>query len=450
MQFELTKEFLKNLRKQISAQDTTAISTQLNELHAADIAEIMDELETDEIKYLFTLFDGETKGEIFVELEEETLEEFVDALDSEELATQFIENIESDDAASVIAELDDKKREEVIARLEDVDQASDIVDLLTYEEDTAGSLMAKEVLTANINWTVSKCVREIRRQSESMKNMYIVYVVDDNHRLIGIISLKGLVINSPKELITNLINKDVISIRTKSPLEDVENAMEKYDLVALPVVDELGRLVGRITIDDVVDMIKEDAEKTFQIASGISENIEATDSIWLLTRARLPWLLIGLMGGIAGARIIGLYEEEIQIHPEMAFFIPLIAAMGGNVGVQSSAIIVQGLANNSLGIQGTFSRLFKEFSLGITNGIICAILIFTYNYVFSDSIELAITVSTALFCVVIFAAVFGTWIPLILDKYKIDPALATGPFITTANDVLSIFLYFYIGQLMYS
>ncbi|NQY10131.1 MAG: magnesium transporter [Flavobacteriales bacterium] len=448
MQFELTKEFLTNLRKQISSEDRTALSAQLDELHSADIAEIMDELNNKEIQFLFTLFDGETSGEIFVELEEETLEGFVKEIEPAELVSKFIKHIESDDAASIIGDLSEQKRKEVIANLDDVEQASDIVDLLHYADNTAGSLMAKEVVTANINWTVSRCVREMRRQAENIKNIYILYVIDDNDRLLGIMSLRVLVMTSPKAQISDLINRDVISIKTNSPLEDVQNSMEKYDLVALPVVDELGRLVGRITIDDVVDLIKEEAEKTFQIASGISENIESTDSIWVLTRARLPWLLIGLLGGIAGARIIGLFEDQIQIHPEMAFFIPLIAAMGGNVGVQSSAIIVQALANNSLGIMGVVPRLFKEFSLGIINGVICSILVFAYSY-FTEELNLAITVSTALFCVVIFAAVIGTWIPLLLDKYKIDPALATGPFITTANDVLSIFLYFYIGKLMY-
>ena len=448
MQFELTKEFLTNLRKQISSEDRTALSAQLDELHSADIAEIMDELNNKEIQFLFTLFDGETSGEIFVELEEETLEGFVKEIEPAELVSKFIKHIESDDAASIIGDLSEQKRKEVIANLDDVEQASDIVDLLHYADNTAGSLMAKEVVTANINWTVSRCVREMRRQAENIKNIYILYVIDDNDRLLGIMSLRVLVMTSPKAQISDLINRDVISIKTNSPLEDVQNSMEKYDLVALPVVDELGRLVGRITIDDVVDLIKEEAEKTFQIASGISENIESTDSIWVLTRARLPWLLIGLLGGIAGARIIGLFEDQIQIPPEMAFFIPLIAAMGGNVGVQSSAIIVQALANNSLGIMGVVPRLFKEFSLGIINGVICSILVFAYSY-FTEELNLAITVSTALFCVVIFAAVIGTWIPLLLDKYKIDPALATGPFITTANDVLSIFLYFYIGKLMY-
>ena len=289
----------------------------------------------------------------------------------------------------------------------------------------------------------------MRKQAEQIEHVYTVYVVDEDDLLMGRLQLKKLLLNPIKAKITDIYNQKIRSVNVDEDQEEIANIMEKYDLVALPVVDELGRLLGRITIDDVVDVIKEEAEKDYALASGISGSIESTDSIYVLTRARLPWLLIGLIGGIMGARVIELYEGDLQLYPEMAFFIPLIAAMGGNVGVQSSAIIVQGLANNSLGLSGIWSKLRKEFGVALLNGVVLSVLIFVYNYVFQDSLDLAYTVSLALFCVILVAALFGTFVPLVLDKYEIDPALATGPFITTVNDVLGLFIYFLIGHMLY-
>ncbi|MGD1845842.1 MAG: magnesium transporter, partial [Salibacteraceae bacterium] len=353
------------------------------------------------------------------------------------------------DAADMIGELPDEKQDEVISMLEDLEQASDIVDLLNYEEGTAGALMAKELIAVQEDWNVLTCAKEMRRQGEDIDFVYTVYVVDSAEKLIGTLSVKKLLITPTQVKVRSLYKPSVISVQTSTPQEEVANIMEKYDLVVLPVVDQLGRLVGRITIDDVVDVIKEEADKDYQMASGITQDVESTDSIWVLSRARLPWLLIGLAGGIFGARVIGVYEQDIQLHPEMAYFIPLIAAMGGNVGVQSSAIIVQGLANNTLGLEGMFSKLAKEFGVALLNGLVCSILILGYNLLFSDSLNLSLTVSIALLSVIIVAGLFGTFVPLALDRYKIDPALATGPFITTMNDILGLFIYFWIGRLMY-
>jgi magnesium transporter len=231
--------------------------------------------------------------------------------------------------------------------------------------------------------------------------------------------------------------------------EVVANLMEKYDLVVVPVVDDLNRLVGRITIDDIVDVIKEEADKDYQMASGISESVESSDTAWVLTRARLPWLLVGMVGGILSSKIISNYEDQIQLYPQMAFFIPLIAAMGGNVGVQSSAIVVQSLANKTVGLNSFWKKIFKEVIIGLINGIICSSIILAYNILVDQDINIAITVSIALISVIFFAGVFGTIVPLLLYKYNIDPALATGPFITTTNDIFGTFLYFFIGHLMY-
>ncbi|HHZ65222.1 MAG TPA: magnesium transporter [Flavobacteriales bacterium] len=368
---------------------------------------------------------------------------------SKEIAYQVIDNIESDDAADVIAELPDEVQEEIIKLIEDPEQASDIADLLNYDENTAGGLMAKELIAVNKNWAVLKCVKEMRHQAEIIDDVYAVYVVDNQAKLLGILSLNKLLITPTDTKIEDVYEQNAISVHVETNAEEVANIMDKYDLVVLPVIDNNGTLVGKITIDDVVDVIKEEAEKDYQMASGITDDVESSDKAWVLSKARLPWLLIGLIGGIFGAQIIGLYEHDIQIYPEMAFFIPLIAAMGGNVGVQSSALIVQGLANNTLGVESITSKLIKELGVALINGLICSAVILIYNLVFSDSLALSLTVSVALLSVIIFAGLFGTLIPLLLDRVDVDAALATGPFITTINDILGLVVYFIIGRLMY-
>jgi magnesium transporter len=357
--------------------------------------------------------------------------------------------MESDDAADVLSELSEKKQEEVLQNIEDVEQAGDIVDLLAYDQDTAGGLMAKELIQVKEDWDIARCISEIRNQASEVNEFYYVYVVDKDDVLQGTVSLKKLIIARSSTRIKNIVDTDIISVKTDTPSEEVANIMKKYDLVSLPVIDAIGRLVGRITIDDVIDVIKEEAEKDYQLISGITEDVEHTDSVFMLTRARLPWLVIGLTGGILGSRVISMHESELKISPEMALFFPLIGAMGGNAGVQSSSIVVQGIAAGTIDLQGIASKLLKELSVAVVNGIILSALIFLYNLLFTDSFALTITVSIALFSVIIFASVFGTLVPLVLHKFKIDPALATGPFITTTNDIIGLSIYLSMGRLMY-
>jgi magnesium transporter len=449
MQFQLTKDYLNELRQAIRENNESFVKAQLHELYPADIAEILDELDLEEAQYLYRHLEKEEAAEVLMQMEEDVRERILAALSSEQIARTFIDNLDSDDAADLISELPERKKEEVISHIEDAEQASDIVDLLTYAEDTAGGLMAKELIKANINWSVFKCITEVRAQAEEIDNVYTVYVVDDNDVLMGFLPLKKLLLVPTKTKVREIYIPDVISVKATMKNEEVANVMEKYDLVVLPVVDEQGRLLGRITIDDVVDVIKEEADKDYQLLSGISENVESSDSVWIITRARLPWLLIALLGGIVGSQIISIYEPQIQIHPEMAFFMPLIAAMGGNVGVQSSALIVQALANNSIDTKEILPKLWKEVSIGLINGLVCSSALLAYNLIFNHTLALSITVSVALVTVILFAALFGTFVPLALNRYKIDPALATGPFITTTNDIIGLFIYFMIGRLMY-
>ena len=442
---EINSAYIEQITSLIEANNSAELSLIIADLHIADIAEIIEDLSIDNAHFLFDLIEEEKSAPVLVELEDDTREEILSDLTAKEIAEGVIDNLESDDAADVIGELSENKKEEVLALIEDIERASDISDLLTYPEDTAGGIMAKEFIKVNENWTTIQCLKEMRKQAEEVKEVYTIYVVDDNDKLLGILSLRKLLLIERATAIKDIIFTDIISVKATEDDEHVANIMNKYDLIALPVVDDLNRLIGRITIDDVMDVVKEEAEKDYQMASGISEAVESSDTAWELTRARLPWLLIGMIGGLLGAKLIGLFDLSGD-NFELAFFIPLIAAMGGNVGVQSAAIVVQGLANDSLKMENIFQKLVKELGVGLLNGIICSIIILGAAFSLGYSLELSLTVSISLFAVIVFAAVFGTFIPLTLEKYNIDPALATGPFITTVNDVLGLFIYFMIGQ----
>jgi len=446
---ELTREYISELRQVIEIKDDKAAKEKMELLHPADIAEIYENISLEESTYLYLLLDPEKASDVLVELEEDDREKFLEALPSDVIASQFIHHMDSDDAADVIGDLTEDKKQEVLLHIDDVEQAGDIVDLLSYDEDTAGGLMAKELIRVNENWGVATCVREMRKQAKDLDEIYYIYVVSDENVLLGILSLKALLLASTSTQVKEIYEADVRSVQTDTPSEEVAQIMEKYDLIVLPVTDSIGRLMGRITIDDVVDVIRDEAEKDYQLASGITADVETTDSPARLSRARLPWLIIGLLGGIVVAAVIGRFEEDIKINPEMAFFIPLIAAMAGNVGIQSSAIIVQGIASNSLGLESTYRKLMKELVVAFLNGIILSGLLFLYNFFISKNLALTLTVSTSLFVVIIFAAIFGTIIPLLLNRLKIDPALATGPFITTMNDIMGLFIYFLMGRILY-
>ena len=443
-QFKLNRKFIEQLIILIKKNDSLSIAKKLKEIHSADIADIIEELPEEHAQFLFGIFENPKSADIIVELDDDVRELILNALSPKKIAKKLIDNLESDNAADLISELSEEKKIKVLSHIENKNQADNIADLLNYSNDTAGALMAKELIQVNENWTTVKCLKEMRKQAERIKNIHTIYVVNDSNEICGLLSLKKLLVTEKSTIVKSIINTNFISVSTKTKNEEVANIMNKYNLVVIPVVNLENKLLGRITIDDILNFVKEEAEKDLQIASGISDDIEANDTIWDITRARLPWLIIGLIGGLLGAKVIGAFELKNNF--ELAFFIPLIAAMAGNVGIQSAAIVVQSLANQSLKTNQTFNRLFKEFRVAIFNGLICSILILFLTYIIGYSIELSITVSISLLCVIIFAALFGTFTPLFLERYKIDPALATGPFITTVNDILGLIIYFLIGQ----
>ena len=445
MEFKISKELIERLEELIKGKQDSQLVTLLNDMHHTDIAEILGELDFSEATYIFKVLDSEKTAGILLELEDDLRENILSRLSPKEIAEE-LDELETNDAADIMAELSQSKKEEVILELQDVEHAKDIVELLRYDEDSAGGLMHKELVKVNENWTVLTCVKEMRIQAENISRVHSIYVVDDEGRLKGRLSLKDLLTTSTRKPILDLYIRKLNYVKVDTEDVEVARIMQRYDLEAIPVVDEMGILVGRITIDDIVDVIKDEADEDYQLAAGISQEVDADDSIITLTRARLPWLVLALLGGFVSVKVLGLFEGAMMEHGHLFFFTPLIAAMAGNVGVQSSAIIVQGLANNTLS-GSLFHRLIKEVSLSLLNGVILGVILFIgSHYLLDVELIVGVIVTVALISVIIIASLIGTFVPLLLEKWGIDPALATGPFITTSNDICGILIYFSIAQ----
>ncbi len=450
IQFELSKEYLDKLNEAIANNNVAFIKETMDGVNPNDITAVLEEFDPEQSKYVIDQLEREVGAEIINSLEEDTRKIFLKKFSDQEVA-EFLEHLDSDDAADILNELPLQAKRDTFNYIKNEEKADYILELLRYDEDSAGGLMAKEFIKANVNWKVKHCIEEIRRQAESVEKVYSVYVVDDRDQLLGRISLKKLLLAHDDKKIEDIYNDDVISVITFVEDTEVAAVIQKYDLDALPVVNVHGKLVGRITVDDIIDVITETADQERQLMAGIAEDVEEDDSLWVLTRARLPWLIIGMIGGIFGARIIGIFEGDIVRLAQIAFFIPLIGATGGNVGIQSSSIIVQSLANKSVFEESTFNRLVKVLGVAIINGVVLAIIVFGISYMVMDSQDfyLAGIVAISLFLVVILASFTGTITPLILDKFDINPAIASGPFITTANDLLGLGIYFSMVHFMY-
>lgn len=446
MQFKISKELLEQIEQLIHQQNDQELIVLLNDMHHADIAEIFDELDIEEATYIFKILDSEITAEILLELEDDVREKILHALSAKEIAEE-LDELDTDDAADIIAELSQSKKEEVISELEDVEHAKDIVDLLRYSEDTAGGLMGKEMVKVNENWNVLTCVKEMRIQAENVTRVHSIYVVDDENRLKGRLSLKDLLTTSTKTPIREVYIKKVDYVRVDTPNTEVARVMQKYDLEAIPVVDEMGRLVGRVTVDDILDVIKEEADKDYQMAAGITQDVEAGDSVLEMIKARLPWLLIGMVIELIASFVLKNNEIAFHKYETLIIFVPLLSATAGNIGVQASAIVVQGLANGSL---KEFSKNYfkKELLVAMLSGTIISLFLLLYHSVMYQQYQVGIAISTSIIVVILFAATLGTLVPLFLHRNKIDPAIATGPFITTTNDVFGIIIYFSIARLI--
>ncbi len=450
MEFEVSQEYLEWLREAIRRNDAALIRESMQEANPADILTVLYELNTEESKYIINLLDKERAADVIVEIEEEQQTAFLKNFSAAEIA-DFIDYLDSDDGADILNRLPIQTREEVIANMENAEKSRHVKDLIRYEEDRAGGLMAKELIKVSLNWTVKQCIDEIRRQAENVEKIYSIYVVDEKNHLLGKVSVKRLLLSQDTTRIADIYDNEIISVPTYMEEEEVASVMRRYDLEAVPVVDVLNRLVGRITIDDIVDVITEMAEEERQLMSGITEDVEErTDTVWLLSRARLPWLIIGMAGGLLGAQFIGIFETDISLVPAMAFFIPLITATGGNVGIQSSSLVVQSLANSSVFGENLSRRLFKVLVVAVINGVALSAIVLGFNILFGQEFTLSLVVAIALFSVVLLASLMGTITPLILDRFGINPAMASGPFITTANDLLGLAVYFSVAHLLYN
>lgn len=445
----MREELIDQIKPLIESQDSAQVKEMLSALHPADIAELCDDLSMDEASFIYRLLDNETAADVLVEMDEDTRKEFLELLPSETIAKRFVDYMDTDDAVDLFRELDEEKQEEILSHIEDIEQAGDIVDLLKYDEDTAGGHMGTEMVVVNENWSMPECLKEMRQQAEELDDIYYVYVVDDDERLRGIFPLKRMITSPSVSKVKHVIEKDPISVRVDTPIDEVIQIFEKYDLVAIPVLDSIGRLVGQITFDDVMDEAREQSERDYQLASGLSHDVETDDNVVRQTKARLPWLLIGMVGGIGNSMILGNFDSTFAAYPEMALYIPLIGGTGGNVGTQSSALVVQGLANNSLDTKDTFKQVGKEAVVALINATIISLLVYVYNFVrFGPTATVTYSVSISLFSVVMFASIFGTFVPMTLEKLKIDPAIATGPFIAITNDIIGMMLYMGITVLL--
>jgi len=449
MPFALSVEYKQRFQQALETRDSKFIVQSLETVNPADISALLDEFEGDECKYVFDLLSKEIGARILEDLEGDVREDFLKNFSAKELAS-YVELMDSDDGTDILYEMSVSDRNEVIRQISDEQKASNLMELLEYDEDVAGGLMAKELIKANMNWSILQCIEELRKQAENVEKIYSVYVVDDKGKLVGKVAIKKLILAKSTAKVADIFDEELIFVETSTSEEEVVDIMQKYDLEAVPVVNARGKLVGRITIDDVVDVIKEIADEERQLMTGVSSDVEEDDTVWKISRARLPWLIIGMAGGLLGAQFVGFFKDEIIIVPALAFFIPLITASGGNVGIQSSAIVVQSLANPSVFVDSMWKRLLKVFLVAIVNGAILSLMVFGVVILFMREEPLAATVSIALFSVVLLASFMGTITPLMLNRFGVTPALASGPFITTTNDLLGLAVYFSIAHLLYN
>lgn len=444
--FELSKEYLESLREGIETNDNDFIIQSLEGVNVADIAAILDELNMDEAIYVLRLLQATVSADILIELDEDSLIKVIREMEAIELAS-LIDQMDSDDAADILILMPSKEREEVIANLQEREKSANILELLRYDEDSAGGLMAKEFIRANQNWNVVQTIEEIRRQAENVEKIYSIYVVDNRQHLLGRVSLKKIILASSQTKISDIYEPELISVPTYMDGEEVAEIMRKYDLESLPVVNAKNRLVGRITVDDILDLIREQSEEDMQAMTGISADVEESDSVFRISKARLPWLLIGVIGGLMGAGIIDFFEAGLQKIIALASFIPLVAATGGNVGIQSSSLVVQTLASKSVFDDTPWQRFVKGLLIALVNGVVLgSFVILVVVFLYKHEWIFGITIGLAMFCVVLMASFMGTVTPLVLNKFGINPAIASGPFITTANDLLGLAVYFGVAM----
>ena len=445
----MTQEFINHIKELIEKKDSVLLQEAVSKLHPADIAEICLELTTEQARFLYRQIDNETAADALIEMDEDMRNDLLEELPSEAIAQRFVNYMDTDDAVEIIRDMDEEKQEEVLSHIKDIEQAGDIVDLLQYDEDTAGGLMSTEMVVVNENWSMPECLKEMRQQAEELDDIYYIYVVDDDERLCGLFPLKKMITSPSVSKVKHVMDTKIISVDVDTPIDEVTMLIEKYNLVAIPVVDKINRLVGQITVDEIMDEVREQTEHDQQLTAGLAQDVETSDNVFVQTKARLPWLIIGMLGGIGSSLLLNCFTNTLGSHPEMALFIPLLAGMGGNVGTQSSAIAVQGLANNSLNSKHIFRHILKEMVVAIINATILSLMVYIYNFCIYGAFDIVtLAVPLSLFVVVLFASGFGTFIPMVLERININPAVATGPFIQIINDLSGMTFYMIISMML--
>ena len=459
MKFELSNNFKERLKVEIENQNVKFIKNAFHEVSHVDVAELLYEFNSLESKYVLDNIGLETSSKIISELDDDTRENFLKIYSSNEIA-DVLKIIDSDDGADILLDLSSEVREEVLINIDDKIKSKNLRDLIKYDDEVAGGLMAKELVKCNIDWKIKQCIDLIRKQATNVSQIYSVYVTDSKGTLMGKVSLKDIIISKDNSKVKDIYDDFVVSVDANMNQEEVAQIMQKYDLTVLPVVNKRKKLIGRITIDDVVDVITESAEEERQIMSGITTDVEEDDSIWKLSNARLPWLVIGILGGLFGAFFLGSFEsnyfEENEVFISLSFFIPLIMATAGNVGIQSSSIVIQTLSTPSPFEISVAERLTKVILVSILNGIVLSILVYSvlmlFDYLnfldFEIFSKTAKIVSVSLFSIVLVSSLLGTLTPIVLNKLKFNPALASGPFITTTNDLMALAIYFIVAIAM--
>ena len=462
MEFKISKELIKEIAQLIQAKNNKELEILLNDMHHADFAEILDEIDIADATYIFKVLDSEKTAEILLELEDDLREKILNRLSPKEIAEE-LDELETNDAADIIRELSKDRKAEVISELQDVEHAKGIVDLLRYDEDTAGGIMHKELVKVNENWNVLTCVKEMRIQAENVSRVHSIYVVDDENRLKGRLSLKDLLTTSTKTQISDIYIRKLYYVNVETPDVEVARMMDKYDLEAIPVVDELGRLVGRITIDDIIDVIKDEIEKRDTEDIQKFGGLEALELPYVQTRLgemvkkRATWLVVLFIGEMFTASAMGFFEGEIEKAVVLALFVPLIISSGGNSGSQAASLIIRAMALKELTLKDWWYVMKKEIASGFLLGAILGIVGFIRILVWQQSglyeygehwLAIGMTVSLSLVFIVLWGTLSGSMIPFLLKKLKLDPATSSAPFVATLVDVTGLVIYFTIASLL--
>ncbi|MBW2358543.1 MAG: magnesium transporter [Deltaproteobacteria bacterium] len=435
----INERLIEEVKDYIEQENRLLLENLIDEMRPADVADLIEHLKPDERLFLFKLLEPEGAGEVLVEIEPPVQERIISGLDNEAIS-EIVEELDSDDAADIVGDLPAERAREIIKTVGD-DVSEELGKLLPYAEDTAGGIMALEFVAIRADAKVMDAVETIREKREEVENLYYLWVVDDFERLAGLISLKDLLLESPDRKVSDIMNPEVISVHTNTDQEEVVRLVKKYDLVSIPVVDEQHRLVGRITHDDIIDVIEEEVDEDISLMAGVINQEIAEESPLKISRARLPWLIVGLLGGILAAAVISQFESSLERILALSFFFPVVMAMGGNTGTQAATVAVRGLATGDISLVNIEKRLWMEMKVALVNGIICGILLGLIVGFWLSDYWLGAVVATALILIILNSGFIGAAVPLVLKRLNIDPAIATGPFVTTSNDILSLLIY---------